>query len=47
MPIIQMDSLHNFQYSNLPAGRNQAIANRAMTLNHAGVACIKPQDKGL
>jgi hypothetical protein len=47
MPFIQMDSLHNFQYSYFPAGRNQAIANGTMRLNHAGVGCIKPQDKGL
>jgi hypothetical protein len=46
MPFIQMDSLHNFQYSHFPAGGNQATANGTMGLNHAGVGCIKPQNKG-
>jgi hypothetical protein len=47
VPFIQMDALHNVQYPHFPAGRNQAIANRTMTLNHAGVRYIKPQNKGL
>jgi transcriptional regulator with XRE-family HTH domain len=47
MPFVQMDPLHYFQHSHFPAGRNQAIANRTMTLNHAGVGYIKSQNKGL
>jgi hypothetical protein len=45
MPFIQMDSLHNFQYSHFPAGGNQAIAHGTMRFNHAGVGSIGPQDK--
>jgi hypothetical protein len=47
MPFIQMDSLHNFQYSYFPAGGNQAITNGTMRFNDAGVGYIKPQDKWL
>jgi hypothetical protein len=45
MPFIQVGSLHNFQYSHFPAGRNQAIANGTMRFNHAGVGHIRPQNE--
>jgi hypothetical protein len=45
MPFIQMDSLHDFQYSHFPAGGNQAIANGTMGFNNAGVGSIGPKDK--
>jgi hypothetical protein len=47
MPFIQVDSLHNLQYSHFPAGGNQAIANGTMRLHDAGVGFIKPQNKGI
>lgn len=47
MPFIQVDSLHNFQYSHFPAGSNQAMANGTMRLNNAGIGGIKPQYKGI
>jgi hypothetical protein len=42
-----VDSLHDFQNSHLPAGSDQPIANQTMGLHHAGISSIKPQDKRL
>lgn len=47
MPLAQVDSLHSFQYINVPAGGHQPLANRTMALHNAGVGLIRPQDKNV